>query len=29
MQQLGTVATRLIVDEIRKLHINDIPGEYI
>jgi len=27
MQQIGTVAARLIVDEIRKLHIYDIPGE--
>jgi len=27
MQQIGTVAARIIVDEIRKLHIYDIPGE--
>jgi len=27
MQQIGTVAARMIVDEIRKLHIKDIPGE--
>jgi len=27
MQQIGTVAARLIVDEICKLHIYDIPGE--
>jgi len=27
MQQIGTVATQLIVDEICKLHIYDIPGE--
>jgi len=27
MQQVGTVAARIIVDEMRKLHIYDIPGE--
>ena len=27
MQQIGTVAARMIVDEVRKLHIKDIPGE--
>jgi len=27
MQQIGTVAAILIVDEICKLHIYDIPGE--
>jgi len=27
MQQVGTVAAILIVDEIRKLYICDIPGE--
>jgi len=27
MQQIGTVAAQMIVDEIRKLHIKDIPGE--
>ena len=27
MQQVGTVAARIIVDEMRKLNIYDIPGE--
>ena len=27
MQQVGTVAAKIIVDEMRKLHIYDIPGE--
>jgi len=27
MQQVGTVAARLIVDEMRKLHIYDVPGD--
>jgi len=27
MQQVGTVAARIIVDEMRKLYIYDIPGE--
>jgi len=27
MQQVGTVAARLVVYEMRKLHIYDIPGE--
>jgi len=27
MQQIGTVAARIIIDEICKLHIYDIPGE--
>jgi hypothetical protein len=27
MQQIGTVAARMMVDEIQKLHIHDIPGE--
>jgi len=27
MQQIGTVAARIIVDEICKLHIYDFPGE--
>jgi len=27
MQQVGTVAARIIFDEMRKLHIYDIPGK--